>query len=99
MTPLVVEQKCAEQPKGVDLALSQLKVARVFADFSSTSYLTGKLQRAIDARFKAELLCRAAAVQMAADTAPADVAESLLRGVLNTLAKLPEFSLRARAAG
>jgi len=102
MTPLASEQLCANQPEGLELALSQLKVARVFADFSLTSYSMGKLQHATDARSKAEHLCRSAAARLAAPEtygSPADFAESMLRGVLNTLANLPELSLRARAAG
>jgi hypothetical protein len=102
MTQLAADGMCANQPEGLELTLSQLKVARVFADFSLSSYSVGKLQHATDARYKAEYLCRAAAAWLAGpetDKSPSDLAESMLRAVLNTLANLPELNLRARAVG
>ena len=41
----------------LDLAQGELKVALIFADYSSSAYSRGKLKHAIDARCKAKLLC------------------------------------------
>jgi hypothetical protein len=49
-----------------DLALAQdeLKVALIFADYSSAAYSRGKLKHAFDARCKAQLLCMRATARL-----------------------------------
>ena len=55
-------------PENLDLAEifrsaeMELKAASIFIEFSSSAYSTGKLQRAADARTKAELACTRAAM-------------------------------------
>lgn len=50
----------------IELAESELKTALIFARFSSSSYSTGNLQRATDARSKATAACARAAQRLAA---------------------------------
>lgn len=50
----------------LELAESELKAALIFARFSSSSYSTGNLQRATDARSKAKAACARAAQRLAA---------------------------------
>jgi len=53
----------------LELAQGELKVALMFADYSSSAYSRGKLKQAIDARSKARSLCmRATARLNAAET-------------------------------
>jgi len=49
-----------------DLALAQdqLKVALIFADYSSAAYSRGNLKHAFDARCKAQLLCMRATARL-----------------------------------
>jgi|SRR5579864_8498064 len=49
------------EPSQLELAESELEAALIFARFSSSSYSTGNLQRATDARSKAKAVCARAA--------------------------------------
>jgi hypothetical protein len=89
----------------LELAKRELKVALLFADFSSAAYSTGKLQHATDARCKAEHTCTRAAGRLAAPEIAAPDAQGvrvMLDEVQRVLARLPasgEFRLRVRRAG
>jgi hypothetical protein len=89
----------------LDLAESELKVALLFANFSSAAYSTGRLQHATDARCKAEHTCTRAAARLAAPEIAAPGANGvrwMLNEVQVALARLPasgEFRLRVRRAG
>jgi len=50
----------------VELAQGELKVALMFADYSTASFSRGELQHAIDARFKARSLCMRATARLTA---------------------------------
>jgi hypothetical protein len=57
-----IEKYCHDlDPQELDIAHDELKVALMFADYSSAAYARGKLQRAIDARSKARSLSARAA--------------------------------------
>lgn len=56
----------ADAAQQLELAERELKAALIFAKFSSTSYSTGNLQRATDARSKATAVCASAARRLAA---------------------------------
>lgn len=89
----------------LDLAKSELKVALFFANLSSASYLTGRLQHATDARSKAEHACTKAKARLEPPEiiAPdADGVRLILDEVHGALARLPtsgEFNVRVRRAG
>jgi hypothetical protein len=48
----------------LELAPGELKVALIFADYSSAAYSRGKLKHAIDARCKAKSLCMRVAARL-----------------------------------
>ena len=48
----------------LELAQSELKVALIFADYSSSAYSRGNLKRAIDGRCKAKFLCARATARL-----------------------------------
>jgi len=50
----------------LELAQGELKVALIFADYSSAAYSRGKLKHAIDARSKAKSLCMRATARLTA---------------------------------
>ncbi len=66
MTQTAQEPDYGFDPQAVELAQGELKVALMFADYSSASYLRGELQHAIDARFKARFLCARASARLSA---------------------------------
>ena len=51
----------------LELAQGELKVALIFADYSSAAYSRGKLKHAIDARCKAKFLCMRATARLTAE--------------------------------
>lgn len=79
------------------VALQELRKARLLLDYSSKAYLKGNLQRASDARSRANILCARAAEHL---TAPeldgsADGIRSMVDGIRDALAVQPlpfEFS-------
>jgi hypothetical protein len=66
MTQTAQEPDYGFDPQEVELAQGELKVALMFADYSSASYSRGELQHAIDARFKARSLCVRASARLTA---------------------------------
>ncbi len=52
----------------LELAQGELKVALMFADYSSASYSRGELKHAIDARSKARSLCMRASALLNVET-------------------------------
>jgi hypothetical protein len=66
MTQTAQEPDYGFNPQEVELAQDELKVALMFADYSSASYSRGELQHAIDARFKARFLCMRATARLTA---------------------------------
>ena len=89
----------------LELAESELRVALLFANFSSAAYSTGRLQHATDARSKAVHACTRAAARLAAPEIAAPDAHGvrlMLDEVQGALASLPisgEFKMRVRRAG
>ncbi len=106
MDNLCRDELDAEAPqKQLELATSELKAALIFARFSSTSYSSGNLQRATDARSKAQAACAKAAHRLAApemiEVSP-DSVKLIWNEVQSALADLPklkEFKPRTRTAG
>jgi len=94
----------AETAHQVELAESELKAALIFAEFSSTSYSTGNLQRATDARSKAKAVCASAARRLAApevvQVSP-DSVKLIWTEVQNALAELktPQVGAKVHTAG
>jgi len=82
----------AEAAQQLELAERELKAALIFARFSSTSYSTGNLQRATDARSKAKAACARAAQRLAApevvQVSP-DAVKLIWTEVQSALADLP----------
>jgi hypothetical protein len=66
MTQTAQEPDYGFNPQEVELAQGELKVALMFADYSSASYSRGELQHAVDAKFKARSLCMRATARLAA---------------------------------
>jgi hypothetical protein len=66
MTQTAQEPDYGFNPQEVELAQGELKVALMFADYSSASYSRGELQHAIDARFKARFLSARATARLTA---------------------------------
>lgn len=66
MTQTAQEPDYGFDPQEVELAQGELKVALMFADYSSASYSRGELQHAIDARFKARFLSARATARLTA---------------------------------
>jgi len=103
LPPKEVDRSLREER--LELAEGELKVALLFANFSSASYSTGRLQRATDARSKAEHICTTAAARLAApEIAKPDAhgVRLMLDEVQSALARLPisgEFNVRVRRAG
>jgi hypothetical protein len=64
MTQTAQEPDYGFNPQEVELAQGELKVALMFADYSSASFSRGELQHAIDARFKARSLCMRATARL-----------------------------------
>lgn len=106
MDNLCMDELDAEAPQQqLEIAESELKAALIFARFSSTSYSTGHLQRATDARSKAKAVCARAAQRLAApemiEVSP-DSVKLIWNEVQNALADLPtskEFKTRVQRAG
>lgn len=98
MDELVYEER-------LELAASELKVALLFANLSSSAYSMGRLQHATDARSKAQQACNRAASRLAAPEIAAPAAggvRSMLDEVQGALARLPtsgEFKVRVLRAG
>jgi len=84
----------------LELAASELKVALLFANLSSSAYLKGRLQHATDARSKAQRACDRAESRLAPpEIAAPDAGDvrSMLDEVQGALARLPvsgEFHVR-----
>lgn len=57
MTQTVQETDYGFNPQELELAQSELKVALMFADYSSAAFSRGSLKHAIDAKSKAQSLC------------------------------------------
>jgi len=94
----------AETAQQVELAERELKAALIFARFSSTSYSTGNLQHATDARSKATAVCARAALRLSAPEmiqASPDSVKLIWTEVQNALADLttPKVSHKAHRAG
>ena len=93
-----------EPQKPLEIVQSELEAALVFSEFSSRAYSHGNLQRAIDARAKAErVFTRATETLSAPGISEQDsrVARLMLDEVKGTLARLPassEFHFRALRA-
>jgi hypothetical protein len=51
-------------PQELEIAQNELKMALMFADYSSAAFSRGKLQHAIDARSKARFLSARAAARL-----------------------------------
>jgi hypothetical protein len=51
-------------PQQLEIAQDELKVALMFADYSSAAFSRGKLQHAIDARSRARFLSARAAARL-----------------------------------
>ena len=87
----------------LELAERELQAALIFAKFSSTSYSTGNLQRATDARSKAKAVCDRAAKRLAAHELRIrpDSVKRIWTEVQTALAALttPQFRPRTHAAG
>jgi hypothetical protein len=89
----------------LDLAASELKAALIFAKFSSSSYSTGNLQRATDARSKAQAVCARAARRLDAPEMIEVSRDSVkliwneVQSALADLAKPTEFTPRVQRAG
>ena len=64
MTQTAQQPDCGFNPQEVELAESDLKVALMFAGYSSAYYSRGELQQAIDARSKARSLCMRATARL-----------------------------------
>jgi len=85
------------------VAQHELKAARLLLDYSSKAYLKGNLQRASDARSRANILCARAAQHLTApelDGPAADGIRSMVDGIRDALAVHPlpfEFSHLRRA--
>ncbi len=98
-------QQLPPKKERLELAEGELKVALLFANFSSAAYQTGRLQHATDARCKAEHVCTRATARLAAPEIAAPDAHGvrlMLDEVQGALARLPasgEFKLRVRRAG
>jgi len=94
----------AETAQQLELAERELKAALIFARFSSTSYSTGNLQRATDARSKAKAVCARAARRLAdpevVQVSP-DSVKLIWTEVQNALAdlKTPQVSAKVHSAG
>ena len=93
----------AEAVQQVELAEGELKAALIFAEFSSTSYLTGNLQRATDARSKANAVCARAARRLSAPEViqvKPDSVKLIWTKVQNALADLttPKISAKVQTA-
>jgi hypothetical protein len=97
MTPIAPE---VSQVHANELAFaeSELKVALMFADLSLNAYRVGRLRRACDTRSKAESLCSKAAARLNPLESGQRV-DSMLREVLDKLARLPQVNVQTRAAG
>ena len=106
MDNLCTDERDAEPlQQELELAESELKAALIFARFSSSSYSTGNLQRATDARSKAKAACARAAQRLAApemiEVSP-DSVKLIWNEVQTALASLPkpkEFTPRVQTAG
>ena len=88
----------------LDLAERELNIAVILTEFSSKSYASGNLQHGADARSKAALVCRSAALRMtpAIDAPGAARIRSALDEVQGTLTRLhvsSNVTLRVRRAG
>jgi hypothetical protein len=94
----------AEAAQQLEQAEGELKAALIFARFSSTSYSTGNLQRATDARSKANAVCARAARRLSApemiQVSP-DSVKLIWTEVQNALADLttPKFGAKVQGAG
>jgi len=94
----------AETAQQLEQAERELKAALIFARFSSTSYSSGNLQRATDARSKARAVCASAARRLAApevvQVSP-DSVKLIWTEVQNALADLatPQASAKIRSMG
>jgi hypothetical protein len=66
MTPTAQEPNYGFNQQELELAQGELQAALTFADYSSVAYSRGKLQHAIDARFKARSLCMRATARLTA---------------------------------
>jgi hypothetical protein len=94
----------AETAQQLELAERELKAALIFARFSSTSYSTGNLQHATDARSKANAVCARAAQRLSApevvQVSP-DSVKLIWTEVQNALADLtgPRVGAKVRTAG
>ena len=66
MTQTAKDRDYGFNPQEVELAQGELKVALMFADYSSASYSRGELQHALDARSKARFLSARATARLTA---------------------------------
>src|SRR5713101_4426961 len=98
MTPKTPEVSQAFHADEQAFAESELKVALMFADLSLAAYRVGRLKRACDTRSKAESLCSKAAARLNR-LKSGQRADSMLREVLDKLARLPQVHFQTRAAG
>lgn len=89
--------------ESLEVARDELKSAQLLSDFSSIAYSIGNLQRASDARSKADMLCARAADRLTTlDLRTADRVMSMLDGIREALALQPasvKFSRLLRAGG
>ncbi|HXI41364.1 MAG TPA: hypothetical protein VNH83_15380 [Bryobacteraceae bacterium] len=64
MTPHPNKPEYGFNQEDLESAQDELKVALVFADYSSSAYSRGSLKHAIDARCKAKFLCMRATARL-----------------------------------
>jgi len=67
MTPTPNKPKYGFNQEDLEFAQDELKVALIFADYSSAAYSWGSLKQAIDARCKAKFLCMRATARLTAE--------------------------------
>lgn len=104
MDNLCADELDAEASQQLELAERELKAALIFAKFSSTSYSAGHLQRATDARSKANAVCDSAARRLSAPEivqARPDSVKLIWKEVQSALGDLPalRFGGRVQRAG